>query len=96
MSRRPSLYNRIKIILESARTSISRTVNTAQVIANWLVGREIVEEEQQGKKRAVYGRKEIETLSKKLRAEFGSGYSVQNLFYMRQFYQTYPDLLTVS
>jgi len=96
VSRRPSLYNRIKIILESARTSISRTVNTSQVIANWLVGREIVEEEQQGKKRAVYGRKEIETLSKKLRAEFGSGYSVQNLFYMRQFYQTYPDLLTVS
>lgn len=91
MSGRSSLYSRIKIILESARTSIARTVDTTQVIANWLVGREIVEEEQQGKKRASYGKKEIDTLSRKLQAEFGGGYSVQNLSYMRQFYLTYPD-----
>jgi predicted nuclease of restriction endonuclease-like (RecB) superfamily len=83
------------VILESARAGISRTVNTTQVIANWLVGREIVEEEQQGKRRATYGKKEIETLSKKLQAEFGAGYSVQNLSYMRQFYLTYPELLEI-
>jgi predicted nuclease of restriction endonuclease-like (RecB) superfamily len=93
MSRKPSLYSRIKIILESARTGISRTVNTTQVIANWLVGREIVEEEQQGKRRASYGKREIEALSKRLQAKFGEGYSVQNLSYMRQFYLTYPDFL---
>ncbi len=44
-----SLYERIRQILESARTNVSRTVNTTQVVANWLIGREIVEEEQQGK-----------------------------------------------
>ena len=96
MSRVPSLYSRIRVILESARAGISRTVNTTQVIANWLVGREIVEEEQQGKRRASYGKKEIEKLSKKLQAKFGEGYSVQNLSYMRQFYLTYPDLLATS
>jgi hypothetical protein len=37
--------------------------------------------------------KEIENLSKKLQTEFGGGYSVQNLFYMRQFYLAYPDFL---
>ena len=94
MSRRLSLYNRIKTILESARSGVLRTVNTTQVIANWLVGREIVEEEQQGKRRASYGKKAIEALSKKLQATFGEGYSVQNLFYMRQFYLTYQDLLS--
>lgn len=51
-----------------------------------------MEEEQQGKKRASYGKKEIETLSRKLQTEFGRGYSVQNLFYMRQFHLSYSDL----
>ena len=35
MSSRPSLYSRIKIILESARAGISRTVNTTQVITRY-------------------------------------------------------------
>ena len=42
------LYERIRQILESARTNVARTVNTTQVVANWLIGREIVEEEQTG------------------------------------------------
>jgi hypothetical protein len=46
------LYERIRQILESARSSVARTVNTTQVVANWLIGREIVEEEQRGKRRA--------------------------------------------
>ena len=72
---------------------MSRTVNTTQVVSNWLIGREIVEEEQQGKRRAGYGEKVLEDLSIKLRHEFGTGYSVQNLRFIRQFYLTYPILL---
>jgi predicted GNAT family N-acyltransferase len=49
------VYERIRQILESARSSVARTVNTTQVVANWLIGREIVEEEQRGKRRAGYG-----------------------------------------
>jgi hypothetical protein len=68
-------------------------VNTTQVIANWLVGREIVEEEQRGKYKAEYGKRIIAGISKKLQKEYGAGYSVQNLFYMRQFYNDYPTLI---
>jgi hypothetical protein len=37
------LYQRIQQILESTRVGMARTVNTTQVYANWLIGREIVE-----------------------------------------------------
>jgi len=46
------VYKRIRQILESARAGVARSVNTTQVVANWLVGREIVEEEQKGKAKA--------------------------------------------
>jgi predicted nuclease of restriction endonuclease-like (RecB) superfamily len=91
-----SLYERIRQILEFARTTASRTVNTTQVVANWLIGREIVEEEQSGHNRAEYGKQLIFQLAEKLKADFGGGYSAQNLFYMRQFYQAYPSLLPAS
>ncbi|MBM4278146.1 MAG: DUF1016 domain-containing protein [Deltaproteobacteria bacterium] len=53
--RRMGLYKRIRQILETARSAVVRSVNTTQVVANWLIGRKIVEEEQKGKKRAGYG-----------------------------------------
>jgi len=49
------VYERIREILESAKTAVARSVNTTQVVVSWLVGREIVEEEQRGKHRADYG-----------------------------------------
>ena len=60
---RNNLYKRVRQILESARTNVARSVNTTQVIANWLIGREIVEEEQHGTKRAKYGQKVIPFIS---------------------------------
>jgi predicted nuclease of restriction endonuclease-like (RecB) superfamily len=87
------LYERIRQILESARTNVARTVNTTQIVANWLIGREIVEEEQKGKRRANYGEQILEDLSAKLTHDFGAGYSEQNLRFIRQLYLTYPLLL---
>jgi len=89
-----SLYGRIREILESAKTTAARSVNTTQVVANWLVGREIVEEEQNGHYRADYGKRLVATLSMQITREFGPGYSVQNLFYFKQFYLTYSNLLS--
>ena len=66
-----ALYDRIRQILESARTNVARTVNTTQVVVNWLIGREIVEEEQRGHNRAEYGDQLIEQLSEQLKAVFG-------------------------
>ena len=90
----PRLYDRIRDILESARASVARTVNTAQVMANWLVGREIVEEEQAGKRRAGYGAQVLADLSERLGRDFGKGYSVDNLEAFRQFYLDYPRLIS--
>jgi predicted nuclease of restriction endonuclease-like (RecB) superfamily len=87
------MYQRIRDIIESAKAGVSRTVNTTQVVANWLIGREIVIEEQKGKKRAEYGATIARKVSERLRKEYGAGYSYPNLKLMRQFYLTYSDLL---
>jgi hypothetical protein len=60
------------------------------VHAYWLIGREIVEVEQHGKKRAGYGEQVIQRLAERLAAQFGAGYSIRNLRRIRQFYLTYP------
>ena len=80
-----ALYQRVREILESARAGVARTVNTTQVIANWLVGREIVEEEQRGQAKADYGEALLADLAERLTAEFGAGYSGTNLRWFRQF-----------
>jgi predicted nuclease of restriction endonuclease-like (RecB) superfamily len=91
-----SLLGRVREILEAARTGVARTVNTTQVAANWLIGREIVEEEQRGQRRAGYGAKLLAELSARLNTEFGRGYSVDNLEAFRQFYLDYPQLISES
>jgi predicted nuclease of restriction endonuclease-like (RecB) superfamily len=94
VNKQPSLYSRIRAILESARVTVARSVNTAQVIACWLIGHEIVEEEQAGKARAEYGEKLLVDLAEKFKKDHVPGYSVQNLRYMRQFYLVYPELIS--
>ena len=89
-----ALYGRIREILESARAGVARSVNTTQVIANWLIGREIVEEEQKGKTKAAYGVRLLAELSGRLQAEYGNGYSVDNLELFRRFYGEYPALIS--
>lgn len=89
-----ALYGRVRDILEAARTSIVRTVNTTQVLANWLIGREVVEAEQQGRRRADYGMRLLVELSARLTQDFGRGGSVDNLEAFRQFYLLYPRLIS--
>lgn len=92
----PPLYERVREILDAARSNIARTVNTTQVVANWLIGREIVEEEQQGKRRADYGRQLMAQLSEALTAAYGRGWSVRQLEYCRNFYCAYPSLVAME
>lgn len=86
---KPALYDCVAEILETARASVARTVNTTQVVANWLIEREIVEEEQGGRRRAGYGAMVLAELSGRLTRDFGRGYSVDNLEAFRQFYRDY-------
>ena len=85
------LLARVVAILERARANVVRSVNSQMVIAYWLIGQEIVEEEQQGKKRAEYGKRLIEELSRNLTERYGKGFSVSNLWSFRQFYLAYVD-----
>ncbi len=86
-----TLHTDIRQILEDARNRARTAINSAMVEAYWLIGKRIVEEEQQGESRAVYGQKTLETLSAELSKEFGKGFSYANLRNFRQFYLTYPD-----
>ncbi len=88
------LYQRVSQILESARANVARSVNSAQVVANWLIGREIVEEQQRGRHRADYGIRLLSALSERLKRDFGRGYSVDNLEAFRQLYLEYPQLIS--
>ena len=91
-----ALFGRIVDILEEARIHVARTVNSAMVVAYWLIGREIVEEEQKGQKRADYGKALLLDLSRRLNKRYGEGYSVTTLQNCRKFYLTYEHRLAIQ
>ena len=86
----------IKQLLHSARNRVYQTINSAMTTTYWEIGRRIVEEEQNGKVRAKYGKAIIKNLSDELTKEFGKGFSVDNLENMRKFYLTYSKSETLS
>lgn len=86
----------IRDIWESARLQAARSVNSALVQANWLIGRQVVEAEQRGKSRAAYSSRLLKTLSETLEKDYGNGFSVSSLQYMRAFYLGYPALLDIQ
>lgn len=84
------LYERAVAILDEARSRVTRTVNSAMVRAYWLIGREIVEVEQQGEERAGYGEGLMRRVAGRLSTRFGKGFSLANLKRMKQFYLAFP------
>ena len=82
--------NDIRNIIDTARTQAVRSVDFCRVQMYWRMGKRIFEEEQQGKERADYGAYLIKNLAKQLQPEYGSGFSVRQLAFCRQFYRLYP------
>ena len=80
-----SFYNDIKEVLEKARKRIYRNIQSEMVLAYWQIGKMIVEK-QGGAERAKYGDGLIKELSALLTRDFGEGYTITNLKYMRKFY----------
>lgn len=78
-------------VLEKARKNAKTAVNLSMVYAYYEIGRMIVEEEQHGQNRAVYGKQIIQELSNYLAGKFGKGFSTTNLKQMRQFYIVYSQ-----
>jgi hypothetical protein len=85
------LLSDIKAIIKEARRAAYAEINAVQIDQNWKIGKRIVEEEQDGRIRAEYGKRTIAELSAQLFAEFGEGYSERNLRDFRAFYVISPD-----
>jgi predicted nuclease of restriction endonuclease-like (RecB) superfamily len=81
------LLAEVKERVRSAQYAALKAVNTELVGLYWDLGRMIVERQEQ----AGWGKSVVERLSQDLRREFPgvAGFSVQNLWYMRQFHMEY-------
>lgn len=90
------VYAEISNLLKEARKSIVSNINTTMTKTYFLIGKRIVEEEQNGNERAEYGENLIKNLSKRLTEEFGKGFSATNLKQMKSFYIAYKKGQTVS
>ena len=88
------LYENVRAYISAARAKVYTVANAEMVKAYWNVGREIVEK-QGGADRAKYGNGLIRSLSVKLTAEFGPGYTGTNLRYMRLVYLAFPNCHTL-
>ena len=84
------LYRSVKKVVDASYRFVSVAANAALVKRNWEIGRLIVEDEQGGKRKADYGKAVLEGLASRLTVEYGEGYTLTNLKYMRQFYLAFP------
>lgn len=85
----------VRAILLNAKQQAATAVNTAMVQAYWLIGKRIVEEEQNGEQRAEYGKQLLDKLAKGLSADFGKSFDSRELRRIRQFYQRFEIRDTV-
>ena len=83
-------------LLQTAKQQVVHSVNQTMVITYFEIGRMIVEEQQQGKDKAEYGKAILIELSSVLTKEFGRGFSLRNLEQMRRFYMVYSKTQTLS
>ena len=83
----------LRTIVSAARDSSYRMANIMQVLQNWLIGRRIVVQEQQGRARADYGKHIIELASLSLSEAFGRGFSETQVRNYRKFYLAFSNLL---
>lgn len=86
-----NLFDKIAELIESSRKKTASAINLTMVYTYFEIGKMIVEEEQQGKERAEYGKSVLKNLSAKLSEKFGRGFSVDNLQNMRRFFQVYSE-----
>ena len=87
-------YEGVKELLENARKRVYKTIQNEMVLTYWKIGKMIVEK-QGGNERANYGDGLIKELSMKLTEDFGKGFTVSNLKYMRRFYVVFQKSHTL-
>ena len=85
------MLTEIRTIMNEARSHLARQVNQTLLAAYWNIGRVIVEHEQNQNVRAEYGKEVLKQVSRPLTKEFGKGFSVSNLQFMRRFLPSIPN-----
>ena len=90
------IFREVIDLLKNAREKIKNTIDNTMTNTYYEIGKIIVEEEQNGEKRAEYGKEIIKKLSILLTNEFGRGFSKSNIEQMRKFYLIYSKAQTVS
>ena len=83
------ISNRIVSLIIDARSKVASFANSAMVITYFEIGKMIVEELQNGEKRAEYGANLLKIVSNDLTSKNLKGFSVPNLERMRNFYAMY-------
>ncbi|UMQ43183.1 PDDEXK nuclease domain-containing protein [Chryseobacterium sp. Y16C] len=84
------LYHSIAKIIVDSKSSLYRTTNTILLNMYWEIGKLIVQDEQNGEKRAGYGKHILKNLANQLSLEFGKGFNERNLNNMRAFFSSFP------
>lgn len=87
-------YKTIRGYVINAQQRVYTAVNAAMVETYWNIGKEIYEVCGEND-RAAYGKQVLKYISERLTAEFGKGFDIRNLRYMRQFYLTFPKRNTL-
>lgn len=90
------MISEIRELLDRARTRVAVQINQELLATYWKIGEIIVKYEQNDQIRAAYGERALKQLSRELTKEFGRGFSVSNIQYMRRFYMTYEIQQTLS
>jgi predicted nuclease of restriction endonuclease-like (RecB) superfamily len=84
-----SLFVRAVGYIDTARGNIKSSIDQEMTMTYWLIGRDIVEEEQKGEVRAEYGKALLKALSTKLQQKYKVGFSVDILERARKFFIAY-------
>ncbi len=91
-----ALIQAIRQTYQGGQANAIRAARREMVLTYWAIGRHIVEFEQLGNEKSVYGSKILERLSKDLSDQLGRGFSRTNLISMRLCYVRYPDVTLLS
>jgi predicted nuclease of restriction endonuclease-like (RecB) superfamily len=89
-------FQSIVDLIQYTKRNMEKQVNSTMVVTYFEIGRRIIEKEQQGAKRAQYGKKVIQGLSDYLTKSLGKGWSIDNLKLMRRFYVVYSEVSPIG
>lgn len=88
-----SLFQSVKEIIRQSREKVFRIANSTLLLTYWQIGKLIVEDEQQGKERAEYGKYTLKKLSENSLWSSGRGLIIQTYLICGNFTQHF-QLLT--